>query len=120
MYTTVIYFSCVLIWFTFGFSDDTIEIFFEDCFNSLQSLCYLIKMHFLQQKYLHCKQTYLFFEFRNLYVEHSSLKDIFEFDFSRKLLFSVDNISLTYQELKYEEDVRDILRPLDRNYKNKF
>ncbi len=77
-------------------------------------------MHFLQQKYLHYKQTYLFFEFRDLYVEHSSLKDIFEFNFSRKLLFSVDDISLTYQELKYEEDVRDILRPLDRNYKKKF
>lgn len=101
--TLIIYFSCILLGGIFDVSDETFKNFFEYCFDSFKDFWDLIKIYFLKQKYIVCEQPYGFYDFRNAYVKDCSSREIFEFNFTKRLLFKVDNISLTYMELLTEE-----------------
>lgn len=102
-FAVIIYFSCILLGEIFGVSDETFENFFEYCFDSVQGFWDLIKIYFLKQKYIPCEQSYGFYNFRNAYVKDCSFREIFDFNFTKRLLFKVDNVSLTYAELLIDE-----------------
>ena len=85
----------VLIFFTISVSNDFVIYLFHDFFNYFQNLLDLVY-----------KQNYKFFDFREIYSENYSFKNIFGYNFNMGVLR--DNTPFTHYELNdFKQEIND-------------